>query len=109
MRITLRVTAGPHKGRAFSFVGHDTFLVGRSKRAHFQLPAKDKFFSRIHFLVEVNPPHCRVMDMGSRNGTYINGKKVSRSDLRDGDKIRAGEPSCGSPWRTVNRSRTSRR
>ncbi len=34
--------------------------VGRSKQAHFQLPAKDRYFSRIHFLVEVNPPHCLV-------------------------------------------------
>ena len=109
MRVLFAVIGGPHEGQTFSFDRHDTFLVGRSKRAHFRLPEKDEYFSRIHFLVEVNPPHCRVMDMGSRNGTYINGKKVSRSDLRDGDKIRAGEPSCGSPWRTVNRSRTSRR
>ena len=61
MRITLTVTDGPHKGQSYSFSGHDTFLVGRSKRAHFRLPQKDRYFSRIHFLVEVNPPHCRIM------------------------------------------------
>ena len=60
MRITFTVTAGPHKGRVFQFTGHDTFIVGRSKQAHFRLPAKDRFFSRVHFLVEVNPPHCRI-------------------------------------------------
>src|SRR5205807_9227463 len=50
----------------------------------------DKAFSRIHFLIEMNPPHCRLLDMGSRNGTAINGRKVHRADLQDGDYIQAG-------------------
>jgi serine/threonine-protein kinase len=91
MRIILTVTAGPHKGRVFTFAGHDTFIVGRSKRAHFRLPLKDKYFSRVHFLVEVNPPQCRIMDMGSRNGTYVNGERVRTADLKDKDRIKAGQ------------------
>ncbi len=90
MQVTLRVMAGPHKGQVFTFVGHDTFLVGRSKRAHFRLPAKDRYFSRIHFLVEVNPPYCRLMDMGSRNGTFVNGQRVTKADLQAGDRVKAG-------------------
>jgi serine/threonine-protein kinase len=84
------VTEGPHKGRSFRFEGHETFLVGRSKLAHFQLPTADKFFSRIHFMVEANPPQCRLTDMGSHNGTYVNGKRVISAPLHDGDHIRAG-------------------
>jgi serine/threonine-protein kinase len=90
MRITLTVIAGPHKGQKFSFARHDTFLVGRSMHAHFQLPIKDKYFSRIHFMIEVNPPLCRLVDMGSHNGTFINGARLSYADLQDGDEIRAG-------------------
>jgi eukaryotic-like serine/threonine-protein kinase len=90
MRITLRVTEGPNKGRTFTFTSRDRFLVGRSKLAHFRLPNTDRYFSRIHFLVEVNPPYCRLMDMGSRNGTYVNGKEVSAADLNHGDRIKAG-------------------
>jgi serine/threonine-protein kinase len=90
IRITLTVTAGPHEGRVFSFEGHDTFVVGRSPRAQFRLSAKDRFFSRSHFLVEVNPPSCRLLDLGSRNGTYVNGRKVTAADLRHGDRIKAG-------------------
>ena len=90
MPIILTVIAGPHKGLEFSFDRHDTFLVGRSKHAHFQLPAKDKYFSRVHFMMEVNPPQCRLIDMGSHNGTFVNGTQVLAADLKDGDQIRAG-------------------
>lgn len=90
MQVKLTVTAGPHQGAEFLFTRHDTFLVGRSRHAHFQLPVKDKYFSRVHFMMEVNPPYCRLVDMGSHNGTYVNGQKVTSADLQDGDQIRAG-------------------
>jgi serine/threonine-protein kinase len=91
MRVRLKVTGGPHAGREFTFEGHDTFVVGRSQRTHFRLAARDKYFSRFHFLVEVNPPHCRLVDLRSRNGTFVNGRKVAAADLHDGDKIGAGK------------------
>src|SRR3954463_10829087 len=90
MRINLSVKAGPHEGRVFEFEERDNFIVGRSPRAHFRLPVKDKCISRIHFLIEMNPPLCRLIDMGSTNGTRVNGAKVSVSDLKDGDQITAG-------------------
>jgi serine/threonine-protein kinase len=90
MRVTLTVIAGPHAGTEFTFDRHDTFLVGRSRHAHFQLPEKDRYFSRIHFMMEVNPPQCRLIDMGSHNGTYVNGQRMLSGDLHDGDQIRAG-------------------
>jgi pSer/pThr/pTyr-binding forkhead associated (FHA) protein len=90
MRVTLTVVKGPHAGRAFTFDQHDTFFVGRSVKAHFSLPRHDRYFSRMHFLVEVNPPLVRVVDLGSRNGTLVNDARVESADLRHGDRIRAG-------------------
>ena len=90
MLITFTVTTGPLAGRAFTFEGHDVFLVGRSPNAHCRFPEDDPYFSRVHFLVEVNPPRCRLTDMGSRNGTFVNNRKVEVVDLADGDEIRAG-------------------
>ncbi|HMF19139.1 MAG TPA: ECF-type sigma factor [Gemmataceae bacterium] len=88
--VTLTVIEGPHKGKKFHLAGHATFLVGRSKHAHFQISREDRYFSRIHFLVEVNPPRCRLVDMNSHNHTFVNGQQVARVDLRDGDRIKAG-------------------
>jgi hypothetical protein len=90
MQVKLAVIDGPHAGKEFLFAERDSFLVGRSKEAHFSLPRDDPYFSRKHFLVEVNPPRCRLLDLKSRNGTLVNGRCVQSVELRDGDKIKAG-------------------
>ena len=75
MRVTLRVLEGPYRGREFTFDHHDTFLIGRSENAHLYLP-DDRFFSRHHCLLEIAPPRCFLRDLGSTNGTFVNGQKV---------------------------------
>jgi serine/threonine-protein kinase len=91
MRVVFTVVAGPQRGQTFAFTGHATFLVGRSRRAHFRLPAEDNYVSRLHFLVEINPPECRLADLGTKNGTVVNGRKVAEADLKDGDLIALGQ------------------
>lgn len=91
MKVSLSVVEGPHSGLCFDFHNHDNFIVGRSPKAHFRLPQKDKALSRFHFMVEVNPPFCRLIDMASRNGTFLNNKPVSVASLSDGDEIRGGD------------------
>jgi serine/threonine-protein kinase len=88
-QIVMQVIAGPLTGRKFTFEQHDTFLVGRSVRAHLQLEG-DPHFSRFHFRLEVNPPRCYLLDLGSRNGTFVNGRQVHECDLQDGDIISGG-------------------
>lgn len=90
MRVTLRVLEGPYRGREFTFDHHDTFLIGRSDNAHLYLP-DDRFFSRHHCLLEIAPPRCFLRDLGSTNGTFVNGQKVSEIFLRSGDRIQGGE------------------
>src|SRR5688572_3728030 len=90
MRVILTVTDGPNAGKAFTFAERDYFIVGRGAGVHFQPDKQDRFFSRFHFMVEVNPPLCRLVDLGSRNGTRINGEKGPSAELKDGDSIRAG-------------------
>ena len=90
MPVALTITEGPHAGQSFTFDRHDTFLVGRTPDCHFRLSFDDPYFSRRHFLIEINPPRCRVMDLRSRNGIHVNGEKVEAADLKDGDEVRAG-------------------
>src|SRR5262249_7875226 len=82
--------AGPSQGQYFSFDQQDTFVVGRSPLAHLKLPRTDKFLSRVHFQIEVDPPSCRLTNTSSTNGTFVNGQQVSVADLKDGDIILAG-------------------
>jgi serine/threonine-protein kinase len=90
VKLKLIVVEGPHQGREFLFHGRDSFLVGRANEAHFQLAADDPHFSRRHFLIEVNPPRCLLIDLNSRNGTCLNGVRVKSAEMKDGDEIRAG-------------------
>lgn len=90
MQVTLRVLSGPHAGRSFIFDQHDTFLIGRSDTAHLCLP-DDRYFSRNHCILEIAPPRCFLRDLGSTNGTYVNGLKVQEAYLRNGDRIQGGQ------------------
>ena len=90
MRVTLHVIAGPQTGRDFTFDQHDTFMIGRSEDAQFCLP-QDRYFSRHHCILEIAPPQCFLRDLGSTNGTYVNGVRVDSAHLKHGDRIQGGE------------------
>jgi serine/threonine-protein kinase len=89
MRVILEAVQGPRAGRAFVFDHHDTFIVGRSRLVHCPIP-EDQALSRDHFLIEINPPRCELRDLGSTNGTFVNGGRTSQARLRSGDRIAAG-------------------
>jgi hypothetical protein len=90
MRVTLHVVAGPQTGRVFTFDQHETFMIGRSEDAQFCLP-HDRFFSRHHCIVEIAPPQAFLRDLGSTNGTFVNGTRVETAYLKNGDRIQGGE------------------
>jgi eukaryotic-like serine/threonine-protein kinase len=107
-KVSLVATAGPLEGRRFVFQEHDTLVFGRSRDCHAHLSKDDKFSSRHHFLLEVNPPQACIRDLGSLNGTYVNGVKYggrraeetpeeassrtqSEVNLKDQDEIQIGD------------------
>ena len=91
MRVILEVIEGSQTGERFVFEQREAFVIGRKKnsRVQFRIP-DDPYLSRYHLMIEVSPPQCSLRDIGSRNGTRVNGKKVRDADLKDGDVIRAG-------------------
>jgi len=65
-------------------------MIGRSEDSHFCLP-HDRFFSRHHCIVEIAPPQAFLRDLGSTNGTFVNGIRVESTYLKHGDRIQGGE------------------
>jgi serine/threonine-protein kinase len=65
-------------------------MIGRSEDAQFCLP-HDRFFSRHHCILEIAPPQCFLRDLGSTNGTFVNGIRVDTAHLKHGDRIQGGE------------------
>ena len=63
-------------------------LVGREAPADVIVP--DPRLSRRHFQITPFADTARFEDLKSKNGTRVNGNKVARCELRDGDVIEAG-------------------
>ena len=67
----------------------DIIKIGRLASAHLCLD--DDKVSRIHSVIEVAPDgRLSIIDMGSVEGTYVNGKKVTKGAIAFGDEIRLG-------------------
>ena len=79
--ITLQVTAGRQAGDCFRLTDHQTLIIGRSMDAHSRLSSAREC-SRFHCRLEIKPPEARIVDLGSRNGTKVNGKRVDESFLK---------------------------
>jgi TonB family protein len=68
----------------------DIIKIGRLASA--QLCLDDEKVSRIHSVIEVGPNGAlSIIDMGSVEGTYVNGKRVSKGAIANGDEIKVGE------------------
>jgi eukaryotic-like serine/threonine-protein kinase len=80
--ITLLVTRGPLSGQSYAFTEPTTCVVGRAKECTISLPPELDHLdvSRRHCLLEIAPPSVRVCDLGSLNGTFVNGQKIGQRD-----------------------------
>lgn len=67
--------------------GH--FVIGRNRTSDLQIDASE--ISRFHVRLEFLPgKEVRLVDLESRNGSFVNGHQVREAYLRPGDKIRLG-------------------
>jgi len=85
---SIRVIQGPDKGRYFELRDGDN-VVGRDASAAIAL--RDQTASRAHAQISGNDGRWTLNDVGSANGTFLNGVKLSRATvLQRGDQIRCG-------------------
>jgi diguanylate cyclase (GGDEF)-like protein len=87
-RAYLIVLAGTDVGKMFK-LGEGETVIGRSHRADVRID--DDSISRLHVKLNLDGTNVTIEDLGSSNGTLVNGERVSKDNLRDGDKIRVGE------------------
>jgi pSer/pThr/pTyr-binding forkhead associated (FHA) protein len=84
----LIVQGGPEKGREIP-LAQELLTIGRLESS--DIPVSDRLASRRHAEIERKHGQCILRDRGSRNGTFVNGQRISEPHiLRDGDEIQIG-------------------
>jgi serine/threonine protein kinase len=84
----LLVTAGPDTGRVFALT-EEGLLVGRSKSTPTRLT--DPHVSRVHCQIQLVGDTATLTDFESVGGTFVNGNRITKHQLRAGDVIAIGE------------------
>lgn len=88
-RPCLNVLEGIYVGEVFELT-ENSMLIGRDRTVGITII--DDGVSRQHAKVEIKEDHVYVSDMGSTNGTFVNGTQISEQHLlKNGDKIRIGD------------------
>ena len=83
-RVTFRLPPGAVK------------TIGRSPGAGFIVEAA--LVSRLHCQLTATTDSLQVKDLGSTNGTFVNGKRVDRGTLKTGDRLRVGRIELKVEW-----------
>jgi serine/threonine-protein kinase len=89
VRWSFTVLAGPEADRRHECGDQELVIIGASEQAHLRL-TDDPYVSGIHCLVETRGARCLLRDLRSRNGTWINGRRVDTGELAAGDQLRVG-------------------
>jgi pSer/pThr/pTyr-binding forkhead associated (FHA) protein len=87
-RVTVLVVEGSAAGTEV-VIDQREMVIGRNAGADISLP--DDSLSGVHAAIELGLAGFRIRDLGSTNGTFVNGSQVQATDLKDGDRITLGE------------------
>ncbi len=86
-RAVLTVVSGPSTGRVYAIEGD--VVLGRGRDCTLRID--DPGASREHARITVTGDHRHVLeDLGSLNGTYVDGRRIDRAELQSGDRINMG-------------------
>jgi pSer/pThr/pTyr-binding forkhead associated (FHA) protein len=85
---TLKTAQDAESPFTFRILPGNIKTVGRAPRADFILDAA--MVSRLHCRLSAGAAELEVVDLSSTNGTFVNGQRVDRATLRDGDRLGIG-------------------
>ncbi|HUO51102.1 MAG TPA: FHA domain-containing protein, partial [Gemmatimonadaceae bacterium] len=76
-------------GQAYELSPGQTLVLGRASSS--DVPVFDPTISRRHAELTATATTAHVKDLGSSNGTFVNGAQVTESDVSDGDVVMFGK------------------
>ena len=85
---TLRFISGKYQGGEFPLRPNREIVIGRS--SDLDMVLVEDMVSRKHAKILTDEIGVAILDLGSTNGTFVNGEKIRKVDLKDGDRILIG-------------------
>ncbi|MBK8251233.1 MAG: DUF4388 domain-containing protein [Polyangiaceae bacterium] len=86
--LALRFISGKFQGSEYALTDSGEMLVGRS--GDVQIVLSEDMVSRRHARITFDGQRITIEDLGSTNGTFVNGEKIKRCDLKEGDRVLIG-------------------
>src|SRR3954453_13099105 len=84
----LRFISGKYQGGEFPLRPHREIIIGRS--SDLDMVLVEDMVSRKHAKISTDEHTVSIQDLGSTNGTFVNGEKIRKVELKDGDRILIG-------------------
>jgi pSer/pThr/pTyr-binding forkhead associated (FHA) protein len=84
----LRFISGKYQGGEFPLHWDREIVIGRS--SDLDMVLVEDMVSRRHAKIVTNSSEITIQDLGSTNGTFVNGEKIVRARLNEGDRILVG-------------------
>lgn len=84
----LRFISGKYQGGEFPLPDNGEIVIGRSSELDMVLV--EDMVSRRHAKITVTNGQIFIQDLGSTNGSFVNGEKIKRARLTEGDRILIG-------------------
>jgi pSer/pThr/pTyr-binding forkhead associated (FHA) protein len=88
LRFGLRFISGKYQGGEFPLGEGQEIVIGRSSELDMVLV--EEMVSRKHARIALSDGVINIEDLGSTNGTFVNGEKVERGTLHEGDRVLIG-------------------
>jgi hypothetical protein len=88
--ITLNVMSGASAGRKLRLATGQKASFGKTEWSDNSFP-QDKSMGDVHFLIDCTQGLCLLRDMGSESGTFVDGERVTETQLHTSNEIKAGQ------------------